>query len=253
MRENTLKSKLAGGRAVVGAFVRMAAPALVEMCAYAGFDFVALDAEHGPLSVRDVEDLVRAAEARDIPVLVRVPDNSPSVILRYLDTGASGIHVPEVNTVEQALAAVHAVKYHPAGTRGLAGSRAAGFGLAGPLSEYVRQANRETMVITAIENIEGVRHASEIANVDGVDVVFVGPVDLSHSLGVPGQTGAPDVQAAVADTVVQVKASGKVLGTIASDAESAQARLREGYRYLVIGTERLLVVASREFLQAVRG
>jgi 4-hydroxy-2-oxoheptanedioate aldolase len=135
----------------------------------------------------------------------------------------------------------------------LAGSRAAGFGLAEPLSEYVRQANQETMVIAAVESIEGVRHSSEIASVDGVDVVFVGPVDLSHSLGVPGQTGAPDVKAAVADTVARVKASGKVLGTIASDAESAQARLREGYRYLVIGTERLLYTASREFLQAVRG
>jgi 4-hydroxy-2-oxoheptanedioate aldolase len=252
MRKNPLKEKLAQGQTVIGAFVRVAAPALVEICAYNGFDFVVLDAEHGPLGEETVEHLVRAAEVSGIPALVRVPNVVPSTILRFMDTGAIGVHVPDVNTKEDAVAAVSGVKYQPEGQRGLAGVRASGYGQLEPLSDYVRVANAESMVVAHIENIVGVRNIGEILEVQGLDVLYMGPVDLSNSLGIPGQTGDPRVQEAVAAAAQEVRDRGRVLGTIVRDVDSAKARMEEGYRYLVIGTEGLLGSAARAFLQGVR-
>jgi 4-hydroxy-2-oxoheptanedioate aldolase len=253
MRKNSLKEKLAQGQTVIGAFVRVAAPSLVEICAYTGFDFVVLDAEHGPLGEETVENLVRAAELSGIPALVRVPDNVPSTILRFMDTGAMGVHVPEINTKEGAEAAVSGVKYQPEGHRGLAGVRASGYGQIEPLTEYVKAANAETMVVAHLENILGVKNIREILEVEGLDVIYMGPVDLSNSLGIPGQTSDPRVQEAVAAAAKEVKDRGRVLGTIVRDVDSARACVEQGYQYLLIGTEGLLGGAARAFLHGVRG
>lgn len=252
MRKNPLKKKIKDGQVIIGAFVRIAAPALVEICAYSGFDFVVLDAEHGPLSERDVENLVRAADAANIPALVRVPVNSHSTILRFMDTGSMGVHVPMINTVEQASSAVQAVKYPPIGDRGLAGVRASGYGQLTPLHEYVVRANEETMVVIHLEDINGVNNIDAILEVDGVDVIFIGPVDLSSSIGVPGQTGAPQVQEAISTIVNKARANAKTLGTTFSDSTSAKTRIEEGYRYLLIGTDSILASASRELLKSIR-
>jgi 4-hydroxy-2-oxoheptanedioate aldolase len=252
MRKNSLKEKLAQGQTVIGAFVRVASPTLVEICAYSGFDFVVLDAEHGPLGEESVEQLVRAAEASGIPALVRVPNSVPSTILRFMDTGAMGVHVPEVNSKEDAVAAVSGVKYQPEGHRGLAGVRASGYGQLEPLTDYVRAANAETMVVAHLENIVGVRSIGEILDVQGLDVIYMGPVDLSNSLGIPGQTSDPRVQEAIAAAAKEVRDRGRVLGTIVRDVDSAKARVEQGYRYLLIGTEGLLGGAARAFLQGVR-
>ena len=153
MRKNSLKEKLAQGKTVIGAFVRVAAPALVEICAYNGFDFVVLDAEHGPLGEETVEHLVRAAEVSDIPALVRVPDNVPSTILRFMDTGAMGVHVPEVNSKQEAIGAMSGVKYQPEGHRGLAGVRASGYGQLGniltkaPLTNNFCACNQQSAIV----------------------------------------------------------------------------------------------------------
>lgn len=252
MKQNPLKKRIKDGQVIIGAFVRIAAPALVEICAYIGFDFVVLDAEHGPLSERDVEDLVRAADAANIPALVRVPENSQSTILRFMDTGSMGVHVPMINTAKQAHSVVQAVKYPPIGKRGLAGVRASGYGQLEPLSEYVVRANEETTVVLHLEDIDGVNNIDAILEVDGVDVIFIGPVDLSSSIGVPGQTGVTQVQEAISMIVFKAQANGKTLGTTFSDTTSAKNRIEEGYRYLLIGTESILANASRELLKSIR-
>jgi 2-keto-3-deoxy-L-rhamnonate aldolase RhmA len=184
------KTKLAAGDCVYGCFCRYPDPALVELVAPQGFDFLVFDAEHGTIEPRDCEGLVRAAELRGPAPLVRVPSNQPSVILRFLDTGAVGVHVPLVASAEEAKAAVDAVKNPSRGSRGLAGVRAAAYG-AVPLAEYTAQANEATIVVIQVETRTAVERVGEIAAVEGVDVVFVGPTDLSQAFGVTGQTGHP--------------------------------------------------------------
>lgn len=170
---------------------------LVELLGYQGWDFIVFDGEHGTLEPRDCENMVRAAELRDVTPIVRVSTNLPPVILRLMDSGAHRLHVPWVNSASEADAAVRAVKYYPRGTRGLAGVRAADYGRTTALGDYVRQANAEMLVVIHIETTEAVERFPEIAAVDGVDVIFIGPTDLSPSDGVPGEPEHPQVRAAI--------------------------------------------------------
>jgi len=191
MRDNLTKRALRDGEAVFGCFVRYPDPTLVEVVTYHGWDFVIFDGEHGTLEPRECENLVRSAELHDVTPIVRVPTNQPHVILRLMDTGAQGLHVPWVGDAEDAERAVRSVKYQPRGQRGLAGVRAADYGQRGPLAEYVRRANDETLVVVHVETASAVDQVDEIAAVDGIDVVFLGPADLSQSLGVPGEVRHP--------------------------------------------------------------
>src|SRR5205085_12142083 len=143
-------AKLKAGQTVYGCFLRYADPTLAEVLGYQGWDFLMFDGEHAPLAERECENLVRAAELRGVTPLVRVPTNQPAVILRYLDPGAQGLHVPWINTAAEAEAAVRAVKYQPRGMRGLAAVRAAAYGLAGSLAEYVQAANDQTLIVLHI-------------------------------------------------------------------------------------------------------
>src|SRR5579871_1600172 len=135
VRANEAKRKLAAGGTVIGVFQAVAAPALTELFGYCGFDYVVIDAEHGPLEPKDVEDMVRAAELVGTTPIVRVPQNIPQVLLRYLDVGPQGVLIPWCQSAAEAQAAVQATKYHPEGRRGLAGVRAARYGVGMPLTE----------------------------------------------------------------------------------------------------------------------
>src|SRR5262249_49313644 len=144
------------------------------------------------------------------------------------------------------------VKYHPRGIRGLAGVRAADYGQAAPLGEYVRQANAETLVVIHIETIDAVDHLPEIVRVDGLDVIFIGPNDLSHSLGVPGDARHPTVQAAIQRIVDAVAATDLALGIMVGSAQAARGGRDRGARYIAVGMEALLMPAARGYLQAAR-
>lgn len=252
MRTNTTKAKLKAGEAVFGCFVRYPDASLVEVVAYQGWDFIVFDGEHGTIDPRACEDMVRAAELRDVTPIVRATTNQPPIILRFMDTGAHGLHVPWVNSAAEAEAAVRSVKYGPRGIRGLASVRAAGFGQTMPLAEYTQQANAETLVVLHIETIDAVDELADIVAVDGVDVIFLGPTDLSHSLGVPGQLDHPRVQAAMERIVATVSESDAVLGTYVGNAATAAEWLDRGARYVVTGLEALLGPAMRDYLRAVR-
>jgi 4-hydroxy-2-oxoheptanedioate aldolase len=246
-----VKTKLEQGEAVFGCFVRYADPGLTEFLGFQGWDFFVFDGEHGHLQPSDCENLVRAAELRGVTPLVRVTTNDPSTILRYLDTGAQGGHVPWVNSGTEAEKAVQSFKYHPRGFRGLAGVRAADYGQRDPLGDYIKQANAETLVIIHIETMEAVENISEIVAVDGIDVIFIGPTDLSHSLGVPGQLDDPRVQAAIDRVVDVVKASAPALGTFVGSAAAAQRWVNRGAQYLATGFEALVGPACRAYLRSV--
>jgi len=252
VRHNLTKRKLRDGDCVFGVFIPVAAPRLVEWAGLADFDYVLIDAEHGPIEPAACEDLVRAAESVDVTPIVRVPENNEKLILRYLDVGVQGIMVPQVNTVEDAERAVGAVKYAPRGRRGLAGSRAASYGYRVSLSDYTRQANDETMVLVQIENINALPHLDDILGVNGIDVFELGQADLSQSMGFPGETGRPEVLAAVNTIVTRVLAAGKIIGDTTNDPKAAAECLKRGYRMLDCSLTGIAIRALAELGAAMK-
>lgn len=252
MRPNSVKRKLQAGETVVGCFVPYPSVELAEICGLIGFDFVLIDAEHGPTSVESAYHMVLAAEAGGATPIVRVPQNVQQVILRYLDIGAGGVMVPQVNSAEEARAVVAASRYFPEGRRGIAGVRAAGFGVQQTLSEYVAQANVETLVIVQVESMTAVERLPEILEVPGIDVLFVGPNDLAQSMGYPGQPLHPEVQAVVDEVIRQV--DGRVpLGTTAPTPELARRQRERGFRLIAANTTSLLAASGRALIEAGRG
>jgi 4-hydroxy-2-oxoheptanedioate aldolase len=250
---NTTKMKLREGEAVYGCFYRYAEATLAEHVAMQGWDFLIFDGEHGSLEARDIESLTRAAELHGVTPLARVTTNTPPTILRFLDAGAHGIHVPWVNSPEEAEQAVVSAKYGPRGLRGLAGSRQGGWGNTESLADFTARANEETLVVVHIETAAAVAAVEEYTKIDGVDVLFIGPTDLSHSLGHPGNWGHPVVQEAmgrVADAVVR---SEKALGILAGSPDSAAEWYERGARYFAAGFEGFIKQGMQSYLAAVRG
>lgn len=254
MRTNTTKAKLKAGETVYGCFVRYPEATLVEILGYYGWDYLLLDAEHSSITPRDCENLARACELQNVTPIVRVTTNQTPIILRFMDTGMQGAQVPMINTRDEAEACVRSVKYHPRGNRGLAGVRPANFGQIQPFSfkEYTAQANAETMVIAQVETAAAVEALPDILQVPDIDVIFVGPTDLSQSLGLPGEVNHPLVQETFDRISQLVTASDKVLGTLVPNLDVARQWQERGARYMMITMEALLGPACRSFLQAAR-
>jgi 4-hydroxy-2-oxoheptanedioate aldolase len=253
MLENRVKAKLAAGEAAFGCFVRTPEPSLIEYVAMLGWDFLVFDAEHGTLQPREVEDLCRAVEPRGTTPIVRATTNDAPTILRFLDTGAHGVHIPWVNSAEAVERAVQAVKYTPRGMRGLAGSRASEWGLHEPIGEYVKRANRETLVVIHIETQDAVDAIDDYLSVDGIDVLFLGPTDLSQSLGHPGELRHPDVRRAMDRVADAVIGSGVTLGIYAGTVDMTREWLDRGARYFTTSLEPFLRDGMRAHLRDVRG
>ena len=253
MLENRTKAKLAAGEPAFGCFVRTAEPQLIEYVGMLGWDFLVFDAEHGSLQPREVEDLCRAIEPRDTTPMVRVTTNDAPTILRFLDTGAHGVHVPWVNSAADAERAVRSVKYTPRGIRGLAGSRASEWGLREPIGEYVQRANSETLVVIQIETQDAVDAIDEYLAIDDIDVLFLGPTDLSQSLGHPGDLRHPDVLAAMDRVADAVVGSGTTLGIYAGTVDMTKEWLDRGARYFTTSLEPFLRDGMRAHLRDVRG
>lgn len=252
MRHNSAKEKLKNGGTVCGCFVRYPNAALVEVLGYCGWDFIVFDGEHGAIEPADCEQMVRAAELQGVTPIVRVPVNMPHVILRFLDTGAQGLHVPMVRSASDAERVMQAVKYQPRGARGLAAVRAADYAQRSTFSEYVAQANTETLVVVHIETEDGVEQLPEILRIGGLDVVFLGPTDLSNSLGLPGDLQHSRVQAVFQRFVEAVSGSGVALGIMVPNADAARQWKQRGARYIAVGLESMLNPACRNYLKAVR-
>lgn len=254
MKTNHAKAKIKAGEAVYGCFVRYPEPALIEMLGYYGWDYIMFDGEHSTITPRDCEHLVRAAELRDVTSLVRATTNQQSVILRYLDTGVQGVMVPRVNSAADAEAVVRSVKYHPRGNRGLAGCRAADYGQIQPFhfKDYIAKANAETMIIAQIETITAVEALPEIVKTPDIDVIFIGPSDLSQSLGVPGEIQHPLVQETITKIIDGVRGSDKAVGILVPNAEAARQWVERGAQFVIIVIDALLGPACRTFLSTVR-
>ena len=250
MRTNAMKAKLVAGEPVAGVIISSADEQLVEVLGLSGFDYVMIDCEHGHMSVRECETLVRACEAVGITSVVRVPHNAPDVILRHLDTGAQGIVIPQVNTAQDAQNAVNAVYYHPMGQRGLAGTRAANFGLTSSLADYTAEANRELAVIALIENARALDELPAILDVEGLTAVTIGPADLSQSLGHPGDRHHSDVESAIETIISTAIDAGMPVGINTSTGEEAKAARERGCLQTSVSSWGLLAGAARSYLTA---
>jgi 4-hydroxy-2-oxoheptanedioate aldolase len=230
------KKKLADGKAVYGPFMKASDPALVEVAGRAGFDFVILDMEHAPFTYKHLEDLVRAAELSGTMSIIRAQSSDEIFISKALDLGAKGVQVPHVTNAAEAEACVSAAKFHPRGQRGTDPFvRAAGYS-AIPKDQYFKQAN-ETLVILQLEGKEAIQNLEEIMQVDGIDILFIGPYDLSQSLGVPGQVDHPDVTGQMENIVNKAREKGIVVGTFTDTLESARTWRNAGIQYISYGVD----------------
>ena len=248
MNPNRMKSLLLSGKPAFGVSIMIPSPQIVEMVGRLGFDWILIDLEHGAITLETAEELVRAAESVGLTPIARPRENTAADILQLMDRGAMGVQVPHVNTAEDARRAVAAVKYHPLGTRGLGGgTRAADYGFGGAFDQYVETANREALVCVQIEEEEGVGNADAICQVEGVDVVFVGPSDLSQSMGFPGNPGAPEVQQAIDATFVEIRTAGKIPGT-PSTTENVSKVLDKGILYTYTHVTGMLKAGATGYL-----
>ena len=248
MTPNLMKHKLLSGKPAFGVSVMFPSPHIVDIVGRLGFDWALIDCEHGSISLESVELMVMAAETAGITPIARPPVNSFEAIGQLMDRGVMGVQVPHVNTAEDARRAVEAVKYHPLGERGLAaGVRAASYGYGMSMSDYAKQSNEETLVCVQLEEAEAVRNVDEIVQVDGVDVFFVGPSDLSQSLGYPGRPDTPEVRQAMDSTFATIAATGKVSGS-AGNAAAMRRYLDQDVAYLYTHLTTLLSSAASTFL-----
>ena len=251
MISNPMKRKLLAGQPTFGVSVMFPSPHVVDMIGRLGFDWVLIDCEHGSISTESVEIMVLAAEAAGITPIARPSVNSFEAIGQLMDRGVMGVQVPHVNTAEDARSAVAAVKYHPLGDRGLAaGVRSSSYGFGMTMSEYAEESNRETLVCVQLEEGEAVENVEQIMGVEGVDVFFVGPSDLSQSLGYPGRPEVPEVREAMEHVFSTARAAGKISGS-AGNADATRRYLEQGVSYLYTHLTTLLSSASRTFLNDV--
>jgi 4-hydroxy-2-oxoheptanedioate aldolase len=245
MRGQRIKAKLGAGQPVFTTGLRFHSPRLVELLARSGADQIFLDAEHGPLSEGECEEMVRAADLHDVPVAIRVPVNAPHVILRYLDIGTSAIMVPHVTTRADAERAVAAVKYPPEGTRSFAPGRGGELLRLGP-AEYVRRANEETLVYALFEDVAGVDEMDAICRVPGIDGVAVGAYDLAASMGHPGEPWRDDVQAVVERVLQTCRRHGMPFGTVPRDRADLRRQIERGCQLITVSTLDWGIQATRD-------
>lgn len=234
-----LATRIREGENVSLLFVKMPCPAEIELAGYAGFDGVVIDTEHGPSSGTELEHHMRAADAADIPTLVRVGSAEPAEIQRALDAGAIGVMAPHVASAAAAAAIVAAAHYPPAGNRGLALTTRAGLYATRDVQMHLRHASA-TLVIVQIEDGEAVPKASAILSVDGVDAVLIGSTDLSAALGHAGDAEHPEVTRTIARIAATARSVGVPVAEVASVPEDI-ARLRERGTTIAVFVATLLV------------
>jgi 2-dehydro-3-deoxyglucarate aldolase len=243
MLAEKIKQKLAQKKVSIGTWMSMAHPSIAEILAMAGYDWVVVETEHTAIDVSEALHMIIAIEQRGAVPLVRLAGIDPIQAKAVLDSGAAGVIVPMVNTKVDAELAVSMTKYPPMGTRGVGLARAQGYGV--EFDDYVQRANKDSLVIVQIEHIDAVNNIEEILSVPGIDGTFIGPYDLSMSLGIPGQLSHPKVVEAKEKVLQAVLRKGLAAGihfvqpsTALSDCEAA---VKAGYTFIAMGTDILFL------------
>lgn len=232
-----LKQKLTNNELTIGSWVTIGHPSVVEIMASAGFEWLTIDMEHSAITLDIAQNLISVIQSKNIQALVRVGENDALLIKRVMDAGADGVIVPMVNSAEDALKAVRAVKYPPLGERGVGLARAQKFGIG--FEEYKKWLEEESVIIAQIEHIDAVENIDEIASVDGIDGIIIGPYDLSGSLGIPGNFEDKKMKAAIEKVENYCKVNSFPLGThvIKPAHNECVQRIRDGYTFLAFSLD----------------
>lgn len=216
---------------MIGIFAKTTDSSFIESLGFTGMDFVILDQEHGPISNETLHNHVRAAKAGGIKSIVRVKGVDANAIGSALDSGADGVQIPNISTAEEAHEAVEAARFYPQGLRGVCRFvKAANYG-SEKKENYFNTANKK-LVVLQVEGKEGVKNLDSILEVKNFDVLFIGPYDLSQSLGFPGQIEHPEVKLIMREIAEKARKKGKILGTFSDSVQSAQELRKLGFEYL---------------------
>lgn len=229
---------------MAGTFLNLGSPTAAEIAADTGFDWLAIDLEHGSGSLADLRNMLLACRGSSAAPIVRIPSVDPDTVKFVMDSGAAGIMFPFVSTAAEAQRAVDCMKYPPLGSRGVAGAiRASAFGR--DWDQYFSEANDNSLVIVQIETPEAVAASAEIAAVDGVDVLFVGPLDLSVNLGCPSDFSQPDFVASLGKVVQACTDNGKMPGILTKRGFEQQHK-DQGFRFMAVGADSHAVVQAMD-------
>ena len=246
---NRFVQALQAGRPLLGLWQALATPYTAEICARAGFDWLLFDGEHAPNTLQTLLAQLQAVAPFPVDPIARVPFGEPVAIKQYLDIGFRTLLVPMVDSAAQAETIVSATRFPPRGIRGVASatSRASGFGAD---TSYLAAAHEAVAIIAQIETRAGLASIEEIAGVDGIDALFIGPADLAASLGHLGNPRHPEVQASIAEARVRIEAAGKPAGVFALSVEDAKSKIADGFRFVSVGTDIGLLVQSATALRS---
>lgn len=244
----TFRDRIADSdRPQAGMWVCSGSPVVAEICAGGGLDWLLIDGEHSPIGLETTSELLRAVAPYPVTPVVRAPSGDAVGLKQLLDLGAQNLLVPMVDTAEQARDVVRAVRYPPRGVRGVGSALSRGARW-NRVEGYMADADQHVSLFVQVESVTGVENAAEIAAVDGVDGVFVGPSDLAASKGLLGQQTHPDVVAAVHTVFEAVRAAGKPVGVNAFDPEVAQAYLGAGASFVLVGADVAMLARGSEAL-----
>lgn len=246
---NPFKQALAAGQPQIGLWLSLAEAYTAEICATAGFDWLLIDGEHAPNDVRGILAQLQAVAPYGAQPVVRAVEGSTALVKQLLDIGARNLLVPMVDTAEQARAMVAATRYPPEGVRGV-GSAIARASRWNARADYLDEANDEVCLLVQAETATALRNLESICAVDGVHGVFIGPADLAASMGHRGNSGHPEVQAAIEQGITTIVASGKAAGILTADAALARRYLALGATFVAVGVDvSLLAQATRRLAE----
>lgn len=236
MNSSKLVNRLQNGEIVFTAKINTSCPRVAAIATQSGFSCLWLDMEHVPSTISQIEKQVYAAKSEGAEVIVRVPRGSYSDLIQPLELGATGIMVPHVLTADEAAALVRQVKFHPIGCRALDGGNADNcFGSLGTL-EYIQQANQNTLLILQIEDPQAIQHVDKIAAIPGVDMLFFGPGDFAHALGIPGEYNDPRILEARDQLVQSTRRHGKLAGTVSLGNDISHL-INQGFQLINIAAD----------------
>jgi len=250
---DSIREALLRRRTAIGTWVQVGHPAIVEVFAAAGFDWICVDCEHTDIDVAGFTALARAGYGRGVAILARVKDNDTLAIRQVLDMGAHGVIVPLVNSADEAERAVQAAKYPPRGVRGFCFSRMNDWGKG--FEDYIATANDRIAVVVMIESRQGVENIDSILATGGVDGVFVGPYDMSGSYGMPGKTDDPVIRDACRKVADACRAAGKSAGmhVVLPSPEAMEQAVADGFTFIAVGVDTVFLAgAARDALKAAR-
>ena len=250
IRKNPLKQGLKEGKSYVGTFAKLTDAASVEIMSMCGFDFLVIDCEHTHFSKETMVSLLRASDISDIVPIVRVRENDRAQILHALDSGGMGVMVPETSSAAEVEHVVESAYYSPIGKRGFTPSnRAAGYTFMNG-AEYAKMTNENIIVVVYVETQEGLDNLEEMLAVPGIDVMWIGPMDLSQVLGVTGDSKHPKVLAAMDDIIERCKKAGVAVGTIAPNAKEAQELIDKGVQFISLSSDQAMIAyAGKQFMK----